>query len=91
MTAHTSVVCPNCKLLVEVVDKQIAEHNDCIASGMRYVPSPWGGGSFNHASGTRREVIAQFPVHLPPCCENHPGIRGNIVLVKETRPKAHLN
>lgn len=83
-----SVICPKCKELVPVVDKQIQEHGDCPAGGMRYVPSPVkfkagpGGPSF--------EVLAAKPMTMtcPDCNVEHKGIAA---LVRVTPPDPTVN
>lgn len=83
MRVEVSIPCPLCKMIVSVVDKTIAEHNDCPAGGMTYVPSPFRSGS---PSGPKIEILAKKPIKCSGC-----GISGTLALCKVTRPDPTMN
>ena len=78
-----SIVCPACKDLVPVVEKTIAEHHDCPAGGMRYIPSP---PKFQSSpGGPKIELVAAKPVQ----CEC--GESATMLLLKVTPPRMGVN
>jgi hypothetical protein len=76
------LICPVCSQLVEIVDQTIAEHGPCLASGLRYVPSP----RFQSGpGGPGIEVVGTFDtaVHCERCDEVHPAV---VALLKVSAP-----
>jgi hypothetical protein len=79
---HTSIICPVCKELVEIIDRAMVDHgNGCPASGMHYVRSPRG-----YASGPQI-VAAKFVDNITNCdycgADHGPGLA---MLVKVPNP-----
>ena len=84
----TQIIC-KCRQLVEVVNKQIVEHDEepgtrCMASGLKYVPQKI---SSPYVGGPEVEVIAQGPIECPDC-----GATGFGALMRVSRgPDPNMN